>query len=480
MALMSRRTIVLVVVLAIGVVALRAQQRVFTDVFPPAEFAARRAAVMEKIGDAVAILQGSGERPGEQAFRQNNEFFYLSGVEMVRALLVVDGKAKRTTLYLPPRDERRERMYGDLLFPGDEAVKITGIDAVAARDQFAAALQAFAREGRTIYTPFRPEVLGSASSGDVTTLAATNANDPWDGRPSREAAFLQKLHTLGPRLEVRNLDPILDTMRFTKSPREIEVVREATRIGGEAIVEVMKEARPGMKEYELEAVANYVFRRHGAYGPAYFGLFATGANTVYSHYHKGTATLQDGDWVQVDYGPDYKYYVSDITRVFPASGRFTPRQREFYTIYLQLYRSLLAAMRPHVSPSEIVKDAVARMDAAIASFAFTDPKIKAAAVRFTDGYRNRRVVNSLGHSIGMEVHDVGSPTPTLEPGQIFTIEPAMSIPDEKMSMRLEDSLLVTETGIENLSAFVPIDPDAVEKTMTEAGLTKRPRRPVGR
>ena len=455
-------------VLALFAALPRAQQKVFTDVFPPEEFAARRAAVMSKIGDGVAILQGSAERPGEQPFRQGNQFFYLSGVEMSRALLVIDGRAKRSTLYLPARDERRERMYGELLFPGEEAVKVTGIEAVVAREEFGPALTAFVRENRTIFTPFRPEVLSSASAGDVVSLAAATASDPWDGRPSREAAFIQKLHSIGPRLEVRNLDPVLDAMRFIKSRREIAVLREASRIGGDAIIQVMRNARPGMYEYELQAIADYIFRRHGSYGPAYFGLFATGANTVYSHYHRGTAKLQDGDWVQVDYGPDYRYYVSDITRVFPANGRFTPRQREFYSIYLQMYRALLAAMRPGITPYEIVQDAVARMDAAIASFKFTDPKIRAAAIRFADGFRNRRTVTSLGHSIGMEVHDVGTHPPTLQPGQVFTIEPAMSIPEEKMSMRLEDSLLVTETGIENLSAFVPIEIEAIEKLMAPA------------
>jgi Xaa-Pro aminopeptidase len=454
----------------------RGQQRVFTDVFPPAEFAGRRAALSARIGNAVAVLQGSGDRPGEQPFRQGNQFFYLTGVEMPGALLLVDGGTGRSTLFLRPRDERRERMYGDLLFPGPEAESITGIESVHSRDRFAPAIEAAVRDGRTIYTPFRPEVLGSASASDITALASATAADPWDGRPSRESVFVQKLQALGPRTAVRDLDPVLDAMRTIKSPREVAVIREATRIGGDALMEVMREARPGMREYELQAVADYVFRKRGAYGPAYFGLFAAGENTVYSHYHKGSALLKDGDWVQADYGPDYKYYVSDITRVFPASGRFAPRQREFYSIYLGLYRALLAAIRPGIPLREIVEDAVARMDTVIESFTFTDPKIRAAAIRFADGYRKRRTLTSLGHSIGMEVHDVGSPTPTLEPGQVFTIEPAMSIPDERMSMRLEDSLLVTETGVENLSAFVPIEVEAVERLMAEPGLTKRPRR----
>jgi len=464
-----RRRMLVVLLGLLTISVLPAAQPVFTDVFPPEEFASRRAQVMERIGDAVAVLQGSPERPGEQPFRQNNEFFYLTGVELPRALLVVDGRAKRSTLYLQPRDERRERMYGPLLFPGDEAVKVTGIEAVAPRDDLAAAVSTFSRDRRTLYTPFRPEVLGSASAGDVTAFAANTARDPWDGRPSREAAFIQKLHTIASQVEIRNLDPILDAMRVIKSPREQAVIREAVRVGGLGVIEAMREAEPGKFEYEVQAAADYVYRKHGAQGQAFFPLVATGLNTIYSHYHKGTTKLADGDLVQIDYGPDYKYYVADITRVFPANGKFTPRQREWYTIYLRLYQALLASMRPRVAPRDIIKDAVVKMDAIMASFTFTDPKIKTAATTFVERYRNSRG-NSLGHSIGMEVHDVGRQPETLEPGLVFTIEPAMPIADEHIGIRMEDSLLVTPTGIENLSAFVPIEIDAVEKLMAEPGL----------
>jgi Xaa-Pro aminopeptidase len=465
--------------LAAGLIALATSapsaQPVFTggEIFPPEEFAARRARVMERIGDGVAVLQGTTERPGEQPFRQSNQFFYLTGAAEPRAIATIDGRTKRSSLYLQPFNDRREnRMFGPGLHPGEEAAATTGLDAVLPRDEFALAVAAFGRDGRTIYTPFRPEVLGEASSGDPQALWRATQQDPWDGRLSREDAFIAKLKAAAPRSEVRDLDPIVDALRIAKSPREIAIIREATRITGLAIMEAMRDARPGMREYELQADAEFVFKRHGAYGPSYFALIATGRNTFYSHYHKNTATLEDGDLVQFDYAPDYKYYQSDVTRVFPANGRFTGRQREFYTIYLRLYQALMTSIRAHEAPRDITLRAVSRMDAVMASFAFTDAKIKSAAVAFVDAFR-RSTPNSLGHSVGMEVHDVGRPTPTLEPGQIFTIEPAMQIPDEHIGIRLEDMILMTDTGYENLSAFVPIEVDAIEATMREPGLQKR-------
>ena len=128
----------------------------------------------------------------------------------------------------------------------------------------------------------------------------------------------------------------------------------------------MRDARPGMKEYELQADAEYVFKKYGAYGPSYFALIATGENTWYSHYHKDTRALDAGDLVQFDYAPDFKYYSSDVTRVFPANGKFTPRQREFYTIYLRLYQALMTSIKVHARPADIIKDAVTKMDAVMA------------------------------------------------------------------------------------------------------------------
>jgi Xaa-Pro aminopeptidase len=458
-----------VILLVLGLAGVAAAQPVFTGVFPPEEFAARRARVMEKIGDGAAILLGTTEPPGEMPLRQNNQFHYVSGVVEPRAILVIDGKAKKSTLFLNPKNAQRENsMYGPGLSPGDDAVKTTGIEAVLPRADFKATVDALAKEGRVLYTPFRAEVLGSISAGDPDKLWTANKNDPWDGRVSREQAFLAHLKEAAPHSEIRDLDPILNAMRGIKSPREITVIREATRIAGLGIMEAMRDCKPGLFEYELQADSEFVFKKYGAFGASYFALIGAGPNTYYTHYHRNTGQLKDGDLVQFDYAPDYKNYQSDVTRVFPANGKFTPRQREYYDIYLKLYRSVMTSIKVHALPKDIIKDAVVKMDAIMAGYQFADEKIKKAAQAFVENYRRQQDRGgSLGHSVGMEVHDVRMPTQTLEPGEIFTIEPEMRIEEDHLGLRLEDMLLITETGYENLSAFVPIEIADIEKLMAD-------------
>jgi len=450
-------------------------QQGFTDAFPPEEFAARRARIMTSIGDGVAILQGTTERRGESPLRQSNQFFYLTGVVEPRALLIIDGKARRSTLFLIPRTAARERAIGPYLDVGDSSARVTGVDAIVPRDSFTTAVGRLAAERRVIFTPLRPEVLGSESAGDVQSHVRVTKNDPWDGHPTREEAFLAHLKAVAPESEVRDLDPMLDSLRAVKSPREIAVIREATRLAGLGIMEAMRDAEPGMYEYELEAAAEYVYKRGGAYGESYFPLIATGRNMPYTHYHKNRARLKDGDLVQFDWAPDIDSYTTDVTRVFPANGKFTPRQREFYVIYLRLYQALMSSIRVHATAREIMDSAVVKMDTVMAKYRFTDPKIRETAMAFVNRYRRNpsapaRGGGSLGHSVGMEVHDVRNPTQTLEPGYVFTIEPQMTTPDGELSVRLEDMILITEKGYENLSAFVPIEIADIERLMAQPGL----------
>ncbi len=459
------------IVATISVSSVAAAQPVIGRVFSAAEFAARRAAVMKSIGDGAAIIQGTTERPGEQPLRQSNDFYYLTGVIEPRAILVVDGRTKRSTLFLSPTNDRREKsMFGPSLIPGDSAAKDTGIETVLARTEFGALLADIGKDGRTIFTPFRAEVLGSASPSDPVALARATKNDPWDGRDSREEAFREKMHASVPASAIKALEPITDSLRAIKSPREIDVIHQATRIAGLGIMEAMRDAKPGMHEYELQADAEFTFKKYGSYGPAYFALIAAGKNTYYTHYHKDTAVLKDGDLIQFDYAPDYNYYTSDVTRIFPANGKFTPRQREMYSIYLRLYQALMTSIRPYATPADIARDAVTKMERIVANYNFSDSRIRDAANSFVDIYRTRPV-RSLGHTVGMSVHDVPYAAATLQPGEIFTIEPEMRIEDEHLGFRLEDMLLITKTGYINMSAFVPVEIDDIERLMRQPGLS---------
>ena len=439
-----------------------------TEIFPPEEFAARRARVMAQIGDGVAIVLGTTEPPGEMPFRQNSQFFYLTGVTEPRASVIIDGRAKTTTVFLQPKTATQDNsQYGPGMSPGAGAATALGVDAAVDRAEFTAAIAALAKDKRTIHTPFAAEVLGSQSQGDPTRLWATNQKDPWDGRDSREMTFVSKLKTAAPNSKIENLDPMLNALRAVKSAREVAVIREATRVTGEAILAAMKAARPGLHEYELQASAEYVFKKNGALGASYFALIATGQNTYYTHYNRNTSVLADGDLVQFDYAPDYKYYQSDVTRVFPANGRFTPRQREMYGIYLELYQALLTSIQVHKTPADCVKDALVKMDAAMASYRFTDGRIKAAAAKMVEGYRSRQAITrSLGHNVGLEVHDVGGlQAETFEPGRVFTIEPQFRIEEEHLGIRLEDMILITDKGVEVLSGSLPITVAEIEQVM---------------
>ena len=465
---MVRRITLLVLLSFVSLVPLAADKRLFTDAMPPAEFAARRAQVMAAVGDGVAIITGATEQPNYEKFKQNKQFFYLSGVEVPRAILLIDGRTKRSTLFLPARTPADDRSEGPLLAPGEEAQKITGIEAVVDRAGFDAALKAIAGERRHIYLPFREESIGAVATDRVRAHERATAADPWDGRKSKEAVFREKVQAIALTSEVVDLDVVLDKMRQVKSPAEIALIREATRVAGLGIAEGIKAAEPGMYEYEVEAIADYVFKRHNAMGIGYFALVATGANAAWPHYHAAQARLEDGDLVLFDYAPEFKYYTSDVTRMFPANGRFSPRQRELYGIYVKLYQALMSSIGPGPADARL-KIAHEKMTKILDAFTFADPKVKTAATAFVARYAKGG--RSFGHGVGLEVHDVtGGFDGIYRPGMVFTIEPALTIPDERIYIRLEDVILITETGYENLSGSLPMEIEEIEKLMREPGI----------
>lgn len=450
----------------------------FTEAFSPEEFHARREKLYDAIGpNALALVQGAPSPVGYVRFRQTNSFFYLSGIETPHAYLLLDGSRRRTRLYLPHRNEGREASEGKLLSAEDAALveELAGVDEVYGVDLLSEHLARYAWGANVpaVYTPFKPAE-GLATSRDLATRAVSDiANDPWDGRPSREAHFLARIRERFPQFDIEDLSSILDQMRLVKSPREIEWIRKSTRLSGIALMEAMRSTEPGMKEYELDAIAKLVFHAGGAQGDAYYSLIAAGKNAWYPHYHLGMKRLVDGELLLMDYAPDVNYYTSDVTRMWPVNGRFSEEQRDLYGFYLGCYEAILDAIRPG-DAGAMMGQAADAMERLLDTWAFTKPVYRAAAERFVSSYREsaRRRPPSLGHGVGMAVHDVGVHDGTLSAGMVFTIEPQFRVPEEQIYIRLEDVLLVTEKGVENLSGFVPSEIGAIEALMKEKGLLR--------
>jgi len=452
----------------------------FSTDFPPEEFAKRRSAVYDAIGkNAVAIFQGAPTPDGYTRFRQSNDFYYLSGVEVANAYLLLDPVERKTTIYLPHRNERRELGEGKVLSVEDldEVKKASGLDAVFGPEllgeHLARILQR--RAPLTVYTPLFPPEGGAESRDLALRRVAELGSDPWDGRPSRAGNFIRRLQDKFPNLAAADLSPILDDLRLIKSPREIQMIGRATKLSGLALLEGMRSTRPGQYERELDGLAKFVFYRNGAQGDAYYSLIASGQNAWWPHYNAGRRKMEDGDFLLMDYAPDVGYYMSDVTRMWPVNGTFAPWQRELYGFYLTCYEAILGAIRPGVDAATVMKDALKTMDRALATSKFSKDTYRKAAETFVKEYRDAagKPDAALGHWVGMATHDDGPHSGPLKPGMVFTIEPALRVPEEKIYVRLEDLIVITDKGRDVLSDFVPRDIAGVEKVMKEEGLLER-------
>jgi Xaa-Pro aminopeptidase len=451
---------------------------VTTD-FSREEFAGRRVSVARSIGaGAIAVIQGAPSPDGYVRFRQSNDVYYLSGLEVPHLYLTIEGESGRTTVYLPHRNAGRDRGEGRMLSAedGDEVIRLTGVDAVYGTDLLGEHLGRLVnRSRRLLFTPHGPAE-GAVMSRDLALrVSADIGSDPWDGRPSREGHFLALLRGRLPRFDLRDLTPILDSLRQIKSEAEIALIRRSTTLAGLGLMEAMRSTEPGVVEGELDAAAKFLFLRNGALEDSYYSLIGSGRNAWYPHYHENRRVMQDGDLVLMDYAPNVGYYNSDVTRMWPVGGRFAPWQRELYGFYLACYRAILDAIKPGIPVGDIKRAAASSMTRTLSGWTFSKPEYRRAADTFVADYRRSAdgPTPSLGHWVGMATHDDGYSVESLKPGMVFSIEPALRVPEEQIYIRLEDMLLVTETGVENLSAFVPTEIDAIERLMAEPGLLQR-------
>jgi len=440
--------------------------------FPPEEFKTRWAKVFDAIGgDAVAVVQGAPLTNGYQLPRQSNTFYYLSGIETPGAYLLLDGRSRRAVLYLPPRNERLERAEGKVLSAEDaDRVKgLTGADDVLSTAALTERWPVGDGNAQAIYAESAPAEGHAQSRGELRAADAAIAADYWDGRLPRESRFTELLRARQPRVAIKDLTPILDAMRAVKSPREIALIRRASQLAGRGLMEAMRSTEPGVIEYQLEAAARYVFLMGGARLDAYRSITASGtANISNMHYYRNTAELKDGDLVLMDYAPDYRYYVSDIGRVWPVNGRYNAWQRELVQLVLDYRNAILSRIRPGLTAAEIQEQARLAMQPRLAPERFSKAAYAEAA---------RGLVETGGgvfsHTVGMAVHDVGSYRDApLKPGQVFSIDPQLRVPEENLYLRYEDTVAVTEGGVENFTAFLPSELAEIEALVREKGIVQ--------
>jgi Xaa-Pro aminopeptidase len=453
----------------------------FTADFPPQEFTDRRAKIYDAIGEgSLALIQGAASPAGYVRFRQTNEFYYLSGIESPHAYLLLDGRLRRAYVYLPHRNAARERSEGKVLSAEDaELVKqLSGIDQVFAAETLNEHLGVFSRSGQEIkvYTPFSPPEGFAVSRDSAARMNSDIFSDPWDGMPSREGNFINLIKTRFPQFEIKDLTPSLDRLRLIKSPREIALIKKATRLSGLSLMEAMRSTVPGIQESELDAVAKYIYYRNGAQGDAYYSLIASASNAWFPHYNAGKRVMRDGEFLLMDYAPDVGYYMSDVTRMFPVNGKFNAWQRELYGFYLECYKAIMKNIRPGLTAQQIKQAAIPEMNQALGRAKFSKPIYEKAARSFVEGYTNsaKNPRGMLGHWIGMATHDVGGyDGGPLREGMVFSIEPALRVEEEKIYIRLEDVFVITRTGADNLTTFVPMEIDEIEKLMREEGMLQR-------
>lgn len=436
----------------------------------PQTLRVRRDRVASRIGaGAIALVQGAGRPPGSGLFRQTNEMYHLTGVEVPHAYLMIAGDTGRSTLYLPHLDPIVARTEGDLLHAddADAVVAAVGVDAVRPLEVLPHDLATYVLKAGSprFVVPLRPAELATQSRDDILTATAYALADPWAVPVSRPAALVARLRSAFPEAAIADLSPVLDDMRARKDADEIILLRRAGRLCARGVTEAMRCTRPGVYEYQLAAVAGFVFAAGGARGDGYRAIVGGGTNAWHGHYGRQSSQLVDGDLVLMDYAPDFAYYTSDIGRMWPVGGRFSAAQRTLYGFIVRYHRALLSRIRPGAVAGEVMDDVAREMSSILDETSFASAAHERAARGALD-FRGH-----LSHPVGMSVHDIGDyRARPLEAGTVLSVDPMLWVEEEHAYVRCEDTLVVTEDGCEVLTAEAPLDCDAIEAAMTEPGV----------
>ena len=424
--------------------------------------------------NSVAIIPAAREsvrsHDTHYRYRQNSDFFYLTGFEEPDAIAVIaPSKEKKFTLFVRPRDRERE------IWEGYRA----GVDG---------AVSDYSADEAFPLSEFDEKLVEILDGPSALYYAFGHTTPEMDQKIIRQLTLMRETNRkpLEPPRTIVDPSSIIHEMRVFKNNEEIEIMQRAADIAAEAHVEAMKAVRPDMKEYEVEALIESIFRRHGSAGPSYTSIIGSGANATVLHYISNQGTLRDGDLLLVDAGAEYQGYASDITRTFPINGKFTQAQRDIYDLVLNTQMSCIDMVRPGVRLEDLKTHSIEMLTEGMVNLGLLkgEPAKLIEEKKYMQFY-----MHNLGHFLGIDVHDAGKyyfkgESRPAEPGMVMTIEPGLyispdtsnipeefnkDIPDKYLGIgvRIEDDVLVTQNGARVLTHKVPKDPGEIEALMAK-------------
>jgi Xaa-Pro aminopeptidase len=413
--------------------------------------------------DSVAVIPAAREvtrsNDTEYRFRQDSDFYYLTGFNEPDAVAVVaPSREERLTLFVRPRDREKETWTGRRA--GVEGARERyGADAAFPVEELAEKLTELLDGAHTLY--YR---LGGNAEFDQTVI----------GQLARMRAMGWR--KVRPPQTITDPGVLLHEMRLVKTVEEVALMQRAADIASEAHREAMRAARPGAKEYEIEALIEYVFRRSGAAGPAYNSIVGSGVNATILHYVNNDAELKDGDLLLIDAGAEYEGFASDITRTFPVNGRFDAAQRELYNLVLECQEECIRMVGPGADMEEMHERSVEILTEGMVGLGLLKGE---TGKLIEEGEYKKFYMHRLGHYLGMDVHDVGAyhregRARPLGAGMVLTVEPGIYVPEDAedipdkyrgLGVRVEDDVLVTPEGFRVLTDKAPKQVEEIESLM---------------
>jgi Xaa-Pro aminopeptidase len=424
-------------------------------IFDKAEYKSRREKLMDRIPDGIAIIRGASIPSGSEHFHQYNNMIYLAGVDIPDVILVIDGIKRESTLFFTISERAADEEAIPLELVRDP-VTVTGTENYLPIEDFTSAITSRLKLQPVVYTPYwSEEGIAENSMEKFRLIERSVTNDEWDGRLSREMQFVQNLNERFPDIEVKNCTPDIWALRKIKSTAEIDVMREAARVGVKAHKAVMKATRPGQPEKALAALFEYTCMVDVAQGLSFNTIIMSAEHHAYGHYAQYDRILEDGDFIILDAGPDVNYYDTDISTTFPANGKFSEKQAEIYNFAYNIRQVCLDNYRPGITLADVGMEIKKMFEEK--GWDVNNP-------------RNSRYFRTGGynHSIGMAVHDrmdnFSTEAEPLQVGFVFACD-IMAYADSVTTVRIEDTVVITDDGCEVLSAGLPRSIEEIEAFM---------------